>query len=96
MDTFDNMDSEFGWKAALDYAEGTFTSPSTYLGVFTGGAGKVGALAANQGLKLGIRQLVKSGLSGEAVRSGALRGAAAAAVSDDCLFWRLPSSKLWA
>jgi len=82
MDTFDNMDSDFGWKAALDYAEGTVTSPSTYLGVFTGGAGKVGALAANQGLKLGIRQLVKSGLAGKELRKGALRGAAAAAAVD--------------
>ena len=61
MHTFDNMDSDFGWKAAGDYLEGVFTAPSTYAGIFSFGAGKAGAIAANQGIKFGIRQALKSG-----------------------------------
>jgi hypothetical protein len=60
MDTYDRMDSDLGLKAAGDYLEGVFTAPSTYAGIFSFGAGKAGAVAANQGIKLGIRQAVKS------------------------------------
>mgnify|MGYP003668718586 CR=1 FL=1 len=38
-----------------------FTAPSTYAGMFSFGAGKVGALAAQQGIKLGIREAIKKG-----------------------------------
>lgn len=62
MDTFDNMDSDLGWAAAADYLEGVFTAPSTYAGIFTGGAAKAGQLAAQQGLKFGIRQALKEGM----------------------------------
>ena len=61
MNTFDRMDMDLGWKAAGDYLGGVFTAPSTYAGIFTFGAGKAGALAANQGVKFGIRQALKSG-----------------------------------
>ena len=68
MDTFDKMDSDLGLEAAGDYLGGVFTAPSTYAGIFSLGAGKAGALAANQGVKFGIRQAIKQG----AMRSGAL------------------------
>ena len=61
MNTFDRMDSELGWQAAGDYLAGVFTAPSTYAGIFSFGAGKAGALAAQQGIKFGIRQALKSG-----------------------------------
>ena len=56
MDTYDKMDSDLGLKAAGDYLEGIFTAPSTYAGAFSFGTAKVGALAAQQGIKLGVRQ----------------------------------------
>ena len=62
MDTFDNMDSDLGWAAAGDYLEGVFKAPSTYAGIFTGGAAKAGQLAAQQGLKFGVRQALKEGM----------------------------------
>ena len=61
MNTFDRMDSDLGWDAAGDYLGGVFTAPSTYAGIFSFGAGKAGAIAANQGIKFGIRQALKSG-----------------------------------
>lgn len=62
MDTFDRMDSDLGLNAAVDYVEGVFTAPSTYAGLFSFGSAKAGALAAQQGLKLGVRQAIKSGV----------------------------------
>jgi len=59
MDTFDKMDGELGWTAVGDYLEGVFTAPSTYAGIFSFGAGKAGAAAANQGVKLGIRKILE-------------------------------------
>ena len=64
MDTFDHMDGELGWKAAGDYLGGVFTAPSTYAGIFSFGAAKAGALAAQQGVKFGIRQALKGGARG--------------------------------
>ena len=72
MDTFDKMDSDFGWKAAGDYLGGVFTAPSTYAGIFSFGTAKAGALAAQQGVKFGIRQAL----------AGAARGAIPAVAID--------------
>tara|TARA_B100000900_G_scaffold357968_1_gene328641 strand:- start:12493 stop:15804 length:3312 start_codon:yes stop_codon:yes gene_type:complete len=68
MDTYDRMDSDLGLNAALDYAEGVFTAPSTYAGIFSFGAAKAGAVAANQGIKVGIRQAIKN----QALKSAAV------------------------
>ncbi len=59
MDTYDRMDTDFGLDAAQDYLGGVFTAPSTYAGMFSFGAAKAGTLAAQQGIKLGIREVVK-------------------------------------
>jgi len=75
MQTYDKMDSDLGLTAAGDYVAGVLTAPSTYAGIFTGGGAKVGSLAAQQGVKLGIRQLLKKGASGQALRQAATQGA---------------------
>lgn len=74
MDTFDKMDSDLGLKAAGDYLEGIFTAPSTYAGAVSFGTAKVGALAVNQGVKLGVRQALRTGI-GSAVVEGVAAGA---------------------
>ena len=75
MNTFDTMDGELGWKAAGDYIEGVFTAPSTYAGMFSFGAAKAGALAAQQGIKLGIREILKKGAT-ESLKKQGLRASA--------------------
>jgi hypothetical protein len=70
MNTFDSMDGELGWKAAGDYLEGVFTAPSTYAGMFSFGAAKAGSLAAQQGVKLGIREVLKRGATESLKKQG--------------------------
>ena len=72
MDTFDKMDSDLGTEAALDYLGGVFTAPSTYAGMFSFGAGKAAALAANQGIKIGVREAIKRGGIRSALASAAI------------------------
>lgn len=75
MDTYDKMDSDLGFEAAGDYVAGVLSAPSTYAGIFTGGGAKVGQLAAQQGVKLGIREILKRGAAGQALRQAATKGA---------------------
>ena len=75
MDTFDKMDSDFGYDAAQDYLGGVFTAPSTYLGMFSFGAAKAGSLAAQQGIKLGIREVLKKGAT-ESLKKEGIRATA--------------------
>ncbi len=77
MDTYDRMDSDFGLKAIGDYVGGVFTAPSTYAGMFSFGAAKVGAVAANQGVKLGIRQALKTAGLKSAVASAGVEAVGA-------------------
>jgi len=46
-----------------DYAEGILTAPSTYVSLFTAGAGKVGAVAGQQVAKAAVRKALIKGLS---------------------------------
>lgn len=75
METYDKMDSDLGLRAGGDYIAGVLSAPSTYAGIFTGGGAKVGAVAAQQGVKLGIREILKRGAAGEALRNAATKGA---------------------
>ena len=59
MDTYDKMDSDFGLTAAQDYLGGVLTAPSTYASMFSFGAAKAGAVAAQQSIKLGIKEVIK-------------------------------------
>ena len=62
MSTFDKQDGEFTDETITDYLGGVFSSPSTYAGMFSFGAAKSGALAAQQGIKFGIKQIIKNGV----------------------------------
>ena len=77
MDTFDKQDSEFTSETVTDYLGGVFTAPSTYAGMFSFGAAKSGALAAQQGIKFGIKELIKNGakVAGKDLTTGALKKA---------------------
>ena len=77
MDTFDKQDSEFTSETLTDYLGGIFTAPSTYAGMFSFGAGKGGALAAQQGIKFGIKEIIKNGakVEGKNLTTGALKKA---------------------
>jgi len=61
MSTFENQDTEFTSETVTDYLGGVFTAPSTYASMFSFGAGKAGALAAQQGIKFGIKEIIKKG-----------------------------------
>ena len=61
MSTFENQDTEFTSETVTDYLGGVFTAPSTYASMFSFGAGKAGALAAQQGIKFGIKEIIKGG-----------------------------------
>lgn len=81
MDTYDKMDGDFGYKAAADYLGGIFTAPSTYAGIFSFGAGKAGTVAAQQGIKMGIRNYLYQGLKTGGVQAGVLEGATTATLT---------------
>ena len=61
MSTFEKQDSEYNLETVTDYLGGIATAPSTYVGALSFGAGKAGAVAAQQGIKFGIRQILKEG-----------------------------------
>lgn len=70
MNTFDRQGSEFNLETIKDYLGGVFTAPSTYAGMFSFGAAKGGALAAQQGIKFGIKELIKDGAQTEGLKKG--------------------------
>jgi hypothetical protein len=61
MSTFENQETDFTSETVTDYLGGVFTAPSTYASMFSFGAGKAGALAAQQGIKFGIKEIIKNG-----------------------------------
>lgn len=61
MKTFEDQDTEFTSETVTDYLGGVFTAPSTYASMFSFGASKAGSLAAQQGIKFGIKQIIKNG-----------------------------------
>ena len=58
INTFDRMEGESFTDAAGDYIEAGLTSPSTWIGLLTGGLGKMTALAATQTAKTGVRAVL--------------------------------------
>ena len=81
MDTYERMDSDLGLKAIQDYAGGVFKAPSTYAGIFSFGAGKAGAVVANQGIRLSLKNILKKQM-GKDIRKQALKSAAGSAIVD--------------
>ena len=61
MKTFEDQDTEFTSETVTDYLGGVFTAPSTYASMFSFGAAKAGSLAAQQGIKFGIKEIIKNG-----------------------------------
>lgn len=79
LQTWDRMEGDpMSWQKAFDYVEAGITAPSTWVGLVTGGAGKVGALSAQQAAKIGARaitgELLKQ-VGKSAVKSAAVEGA---------------------
>ena len=58
LSTFDRMEGEDFFDAAGDYIQAGLTSPSTWLGLVTGGAGKMTGVAAQQAAKTGVRAVL--------------------------------------
>lgn len=71
LQTWDRMEGDpMSWQKAGDYVAAGISSPASWLGLVTGGAGKLSAASAQQAAKIGVRAI-----TGEALKS-AMRGAA--------------------
>ena len=74
-ETWDRMEGDpISWKTAGDYLEAGITAPSTWIGLVTGGTGKLGAMAGQQAAKIGVRTIAKEALKG-AGKSALVEGA---------------------
>ena len=69
MDAFDRVDEGISLTGMLDYAEGVATAPSTYLGIATGGTGKLASMAGTQGAKLAVRKILAEATKSAATAS---------------------------
>ena len=65
IELYDTMQSDYSLETIKDFAGGILTAPSTYLGIITGGAGKLASSATTQASKVALRALLKKGLSKE-------------------------------
>tara|TARA_R100001443_G_scaffold117258_1_gene140929 strand:+ start:1962 stop:5309 length:3348 start_codon:yes stop_codon:yes gene_type:complete len=74
IDAFDKIDEGVGITGAVDYMQGLATAPSTYLGIATGGSGKLAALAGVQGAKIATRKILSEALKGS-TKAMAVEGA---------------------
>jgi AraC-like DNA-binding protein len=77
--TFDQLEPDANedlLEVAQDYGISVLSSPSTWLGLITAGAGKVASLGAQQAARTGVRALLYQGIAKAPVTSGALAGAA--------------------
>ncbi len=70
IDAFDKVDEGVSLQGTLDYVEGVFKAPSTYIGLMTGGSGKLATAAGVHAAKTVTRSIV-----GEALKA-ATKGAA--------------------
>ena len=77
--SFDKLESNANddlLEVAQDYGISVLSSPSTWLGFITAGAGKVASLGAQQAARTGVRALLYQGIAKAPITSGALAGAA--------------------
>ena len=72
---FETQKNEGFFDAAGDYIQGVATAPSTYLGILTGGLGKLAASSGVQVAKLGLKKLLSKSLMASAMRAGLVEGA---------------------
>lgn len=86
MQTYDNVDSEWGLKATQDYVGGILSSPTTYVGLASFGTGKAAGVAAKTGVQLTLKKVLKDSLAKQAIfknvaLSGAIEGGSALAIT---------------
>ena len=62
MSTFEKQNGEYNMETVTDYLGGVLTAPSTIASAFSFGATKAGAVAAQQGIKFGIKAVIKNGV----------------------------------
>ena len=62
MTTFEKQNGEYNMETVTDYLGGVLSAPSTIASAFSFGAAKGGAVAAQQGIKFGIKQVIKNGV----------------------------------
>ncbi len=74
IDMFETQKNEGFFDAAGDYVQGIATAPSTYLGILTGGLGKLAASSGVQVAKLGMKKLLSKSLMASALRAGTAEG----------------------
>ena len=74
IDLFETQKSEGFFDAAGDYVQGVLTAPSTYLGIATGGAGKLATAGATQVAKLGLKKLLTRSIAKSALKGAAVEG----------------------
>ena len=74
IDAFDKVDDGISVQGALDYVEGVAKAPSTYIGLMTGGAGKLATTGGIQVAKVGVRKILGQALK-DAAKGAAIEGA---------------------
>tara|TARA_A100001391_G_C5081418_1_gene280054 strand:- start:762 stop:4127 length:3366 start_codon:yes stop_codon:yes gene_type:complete len=74
IDAFDKVDDGISVQGALDYVEGVAKAPSTYIGLMTGGAGKLATTGGIQVAKVGVRKVLGQALK-DAAKGAAIEGA---------------------
>jgi hypothetical protein len=82
IDAYDKVD-DLSLRMVGDYAEAIAKAPSTYLGILSGGSGKVATVAATQAAKLATRRVLSgalqksasSGIAGRVTGAMAVEGA---------------------
>mgnify|MGYP003139942467 CR=1 FL=1 len=69
IDAFDKIDEGITLAGIGDYFQGTMTAPSTYIGLATGGTGKLASMAATQAAKFSVRKIIAESLKGKLSKS---------------------------
>jgi hypothetical protein len=85
IDAYDKVNEDVSGRMMWDYAAGVLTAPSTYIGLVSGGTGKVASMAGTQAAKLGVRKILSEGLKSAgkaAIVEGAI-GAGQGAIQEE-------------
>ena len=75
IDLFETQENEGFFDAAGDYVQGIATAPSTYLGILTGGFGKLATSGGVQLAKVGMKNLLAKSLASSALKGATVEGA---------------------
>lgn len=71
---YDTKEGEGFFDAAGDYFQGIATAPSTYLGIASGGAGKLATVAGLKAAKQGLKKILYGSVKKSVLRGGAVEG----------------------